>query len=180
MLDVQSLRNDIDAVARRLADRGVPLDTQRFQVLESERKTLQTRTQELQARRNQASKQIGQAKQKGEDASALMAEVAAMADELKRNETRLDALQAELTDFLLGVPNVPHESVPRGRSADDNVEVATEDAQEMVHRLALEEGLLVGTSSGANVFAALRLAQSLPDGSVIVTILCDGGERYLD
>ena len=123
MLDVQLLRNDIDAVARRLADRGVPLDTQRFQVLESERKTLQTRTQELQARRNQASKQIGQAKQKGEDASALMAEVAAMADELKRNETRLDALQAELTDFLLGVPNVPHESVPPGRSADDNVEV---------------------------------------------------------
>ena len=64
--------------------------------------------------------------------------------------------------------------------ADESVEVATEDAQEMVRRLALEEGLLVGTSSGANVFAALRLAQSLPSGSVVVTILCDGGERYLE
>ena len=64
--------------------------------------------------------------------------------------------------------------------ADENVEVVTEDAQEMVRRLALEEGLLVGTSSGANVFAALRLAQSLPSGSVVVTILCDGGERYIE
>jgi cysteine synthase B len=64
--------------------------------------------------------------------------------------------------------------------ADESVEVATEDAQEMVRRLALEEGLLVGTSSGANVFAALRLAQSLPSGSVVVTILCDGGERYIE
>ncbi|MCC7082098.1 MAG: serine--tRNA ligase [Burkholderiales bacterium] len=123
MLDVQLLRNDIDAVARRLGERGAPLDIQRFQALESVRKKLQTRTQELQARRNQASKQIGQAKQKGEDASALMAEVAAMANELKQNEIRLDALQAELADFLLGVPNVPHDSVPTGRSAEDNVEV---------------------------------------------------------
>ena len=64
--------------------------------------------------------------------------------------------------------------------ADENVEVATEDAQEMVRRLAREEGLLVGTSSGANVFAALRLARSLPDGSIVVTILCDGGERYIE
>jgi cysteine synthase B len=64
--------------------------------------------------------------------------------------------------------------------ADANVVVRTEDAQEMVRRLAAEEGLLVGTSSGANVFAALRLALSLPIGSVVVTILCDGGERYVD
>lgn len=64
--------------------------------------------------------------------------------------------------------------------ADENVEVATEDAQEMVRRLAQEEGLLVGTSSGANVFAALKLARSLPAGSVVVTILCDGGERYIE
>jgi len=64
--------------------------------------------------------------------------------------------------------------------ADENVEVATEDAQAMLRRLALEEGLLVGTSSGANVFAALRLARTLPTGSVVVTILCDGGERYIE
>src|SRR5688572_7481102 len=107
MLDVQLLRNELDAVARRLADRSAPFDSGRFQALESARKSLQTRTQELQARRNQMSKQIGQSKQKGEDASALMAEVAAMAEELKSNETRLDALQAELTEFLLGVPNIP-------------------------------------------------------------------------
>ncbi len=123
MLDVQLLRNDIDAVARRLGDRGTPLDTERFRALEAERKSLQTRTQELQTRRNQASRQIGQAKQKGEDAAALMAEVAAMADELRANETRLAALQAELGEFLLGIPNVPHASVPTGRSAEDNVEV---------------------------------------------------------
>jgi cysteine synthase B len=64
--------------------------------------------------------------------------------------------------------------------ADENVEVSTEDGQEMARRLALEEGLLVGNSSGANVFAALRLARSLPEESVVVTILCDGGERYLE
>ena len=123
MLDVQLLRDDMDAVARRIADRGTPIDTDCFQTLEGERKGLQTRTQELQARRNQVSRQVGQAKQKGEDASALMAEVAAMADELKGNEARLSALQAEINDFLLGIPNIPHGSVPTGASAEQNVEV---------------------------------------------------------
>ena len=123
MLDVQLLRDDIDAVARRIADRGALIDTIRFQALEGERKGLQTHTQELQARRNQVSKQVGQAKQKGEDASALMAEVSAMADELKSNEARLSALQAELNDFLLSVPNIPHPSVPTGPGAEHNVEV---------------------------------------------------------
>ena len=123
MLDVQLLRADIDAVARRIADRGAAIDTARFQALEGERKILQTKTQELQARRNQVSKQVGQAKQKGEDASALMLEVSAMADELKANETRLSALQIELNEFLLGVPNIPHASVPTGGNADHNVEV---------------------------------------------------------
>jgi seryl-tRNA synthetase len=122
MLDVQLLRADVESVANRLADRGATLDTLRFQSLESERKLLQTRTQELQARRNQASKQIGQAKQNAEDASALMIEVAAMADELKANESRLEALQRQLNEFMLGVPNVPHSSVPPGRSAADNIE----------------------------------------------------------
>jgi len=123
MLDVQLLRGDIDAVARRIADRGAAIDTARFQALEGERKTLQTRTQELQARRNQVSKQVGQAKQKGEDASALMVEVSAMADELKANETRLNTLQIELHEFLLGIPNIPHASVPTGGNEDHNVEV---------------------------------------------------------
>lgn len=78
----------------------------------------------------------------------------------------------------MGTAKVPGIYDPR--LADENVEVSTEDAQDMVRRLALEEGLLVGTSSGANVFAALQLAQSLPPGSVVVTILCDGGERYIE
>jgi cysteine synthase B len=64
--------------------------------------------------------------------------------------------------------------------ADESVKVATEDGQQMVRRLAREEGLLVGTSSGANIFAALRLARTLPHGSIVVTILCDGGERYIE
>jgi seryl-tRNA synthetase len=123
MIDVQLLRGDIDAAARRIADRGTPIDVARFQSLESVRKTLQTRTQELQARRNQVSKQVGQAKQRGEDAAALMAEVSSMADELKGNESKLGELQAELNDFLLGVPNIPHASVPTGASAEQNVEV---------------------------------------------------------
>ena len=123
MLDIQLLREDIDAVARRIADRGTSIDTGRFLALEGERKGLQARTQELQARRNQVSKQVGQAKQKGEDAPALMAEVAAMAAELKTNEARLNALQAELNEFLLALPNVPHASVPTGRGAEQNVEV---------------------------------------------------------
>jgi seryl-tRNA synthetase len=123
MLDVQLLRQDIDSVARRLADRGLTLDAERFVSLETTRKSLQTRTQELQARRNQLSKQVGQAKQKGEDATAIMAQVTAMATELSNNERTLAQLQADLQDFLLGVPNIPHASVPTGRSADDNVEV---------------------------------------------------------
>ena len=122
MLDVQLLRADIDAVARRLADRGITIDSTRFLEIEASRKSLQTRTQELQAKRNSSSKQIGQLKQKGEDASVLMAEVNAMADEQKANESKLAELLGEVNDFLLGIPNVPHTSVPAGRSADDNAE----------------------------------------------------------
>jgi seryl-tRNA synthetase len=83
MLDIQTLRADVQAVAARLADRGFVLDTAQFAVLEAERKTIQTETQDLQAKRNALSKQIGQLKAKKEDASALMAEVNAQADELK-------------------------------------------------------------------------------------------------
>lgn len=122
MLDIQLLRNDLNAVAQRLAQRGYQLDTAIFSALETERKTIQTRTQDLQAKRNSASKLIGQAKAKGEDVSAIMAEVAGAGDELKRLETELSALQEKLNDFLMGIPNLPHESVPAGRSAEENVE----------------------------------------------------------
>ncbi|MBV8659615.1 MAG: serine--tRNA ligase [Burkholderiales bacterium] len=123
MLDIQLLRNDLDGVAARLAARGFTLDTATFAALENERKSLQTHTQDLQAKRNSASKAIGAAKAKGEDVSAIMAEVATLGDDLKAAEHNLAALQEKLNDFLLHIPNVPHESVPPGRDDSDNVEL---------------------------------------------------------
>ncbi|MHB9117602.1 MAG: serine--tRNA ligase [Burkholderiales bacterium] len=124
MLDIQLLRNDLESVAKRLVEeRAYVLDVAHFQALEHERKAIQTRTQELQAKRNQTSKQIGLAKGKGEDVSAIMAEVADLGDELKAAETRLVAVQDQLNDILMGIPNLPHESVPIGKSEEDNVEV---------------------------------------------------------
>ncbi|MGB4922660.1 MAG: serine--tRNA ligase, partial [Candidatus Nitrotoga sp.] len=123
MLDLQALRNDLDAVAARLAARGYPLDTIRFGQLESSRKTIQTRTQELQAKRNAASKQIGMGKAKGEDVSAIMAEVAGLGDELKELEAQLEHIQQDLQAFLSVIPNIPHLSVPVGKSEADNVEM---------------------------------------------------------
>ena len=122
MLDIQLLRTNLDAVAERLAQRGFTLDSAAFQALENERKTLQTRTQELQAARNSLSKQIGMLKGKGEDASAVMAQVAAHKDELEANEVRLGELLKALDAFLALIPNLPHESVPAGKSEADNVE----------------------------------------------------------
>ena len=123
MLDIQALRNDLDGVAARLKTRGFELGTARFAQLEAERKTIQTRTQELQAKRNSSSRLIGQAKAKGEDTSAIMAEVANLGDELKQLETKLEQVQQELNAFLSVIPNMPHESVPVGKSETDNVEV---------------------------------------------------------
>jgi len=123
MLDIQLLRNNIDAVAERLATRGFSLDRSGFQRLESERKQLQTRTQDLQATRNSLSKQVGGLRARGEDATALMQQVAALKEELEANEARLGDLLRELDDFLATLPNPPHESVPLGRSDADNAEM---------------------------------------------------------
>ncbi|MGZ5120627.1 MAG: serine--tRNA ligase [Burkholderiales bacterium] len=123
MLDIQLLRSDLMGTAQRLAERGYTLDVTAFEALEHERKAIQTETQELQAHRNQLSKQIGQAKSKGEDASEMIAQVNAEADRLKALEHDLASLQAKLNDFLLVVPNAPHTSVPPGESAEDNPEV---------------------------------------------------------
>jgi seryl-tRNA synthetase len=123
MLDLQLLRSDLAGVAKRLADRGFALDAAAFNALENERKKVQTDTQELQARRNTLSKQIGQMKAKKEDASTLMAEVNAQADQLKALEVQLASVQSRLNDFLMVIPNLPQASVPEGKSADDNVEV---------------------------------------------------------
>ncbi len=124
MLDIQLLRKDAALVAERLTARGFAFDTARFETLEAERKSIQTRTQEAQSRRNTLSKQIGMMKGKGEDTTAIMAEVAGLGDEQKRLETRLSELQAELNDFLMGVPNLPHESVATGKDETANVEVS--------------------------------------------------------
>jgi seryl-tRNA synthetase len=123
MLDIQLLRNDLDDVAKHLATRGIQVPVEEFQRLEAARKGAQTRTQDLQNKRNALSRQIGEAKRKGEDASAMMAEAAALPDEVRRLEGELEQIQQQLTDLLLTIPNVPHESVPVGKSSDDNVEV---------------------------------------------------------
>jgi seryl-tRNA synthetase len=123
MLDIQALRSDLDGVVKQLQRRGFVFDSANFSALEQERKTVQTRTQELQAKRNNASKSIGIAKSKGEDVSAILAEVAGLGDQLKADETLLQELQTKLQNILLNVPNLPHESVPQGQSEADNVEV---------------------------------------------------------
>src|SRR5258706_4155724 len=123
MLDIQLIRNDLDAVAARLATRGVTIDVVAFRTLEEQRKKAQVRTQDLQSKRNASSKQIGELKRKAEDCSGLMAEMASVGNELKSIETELEGIQVKLTDLLLTIPNLPHASVPVGRSADENVEV---------------------------------------------------------
>jgi seryl-tRNA synthetase len=123
MLDIQLLRNDLEGVASRLAARPFHLDGAAFQMLEQERKLVQTRTQELQAARNSLAKRIGQAKGKGDDVSALMAEAGQASAELQSLEAKLLQTQAKLQDFLLVIPNLPHASVPLGQSAEDNAEV---------------------------------------------------------
>lgn len=123
MLDPRLIRNELEATAAQLARRGFELDTARFTELESRRKELQVRTQELQAERNARSKSIGQAKAKGEDVAPLLAAVSEMGDQLKAAEQELNQLQVELEDIMLGIPNIPHESTPDGNSEEENVEI---------------------------------------------------------
>ncbi|MEO8305888.1 MAG: serine--tRNA ligase [Betaproteobacteria bacterium] len=123
MLDINLFRNELPRVAAGLAQRGVTLDARRFEALEAERKDIQTRTQLLQAKRNALSKEIGAAKGKGLDASALLKEVAGLSDATKRLEGELEIVQGKVRDFLLELPNLAHASVPVGKSSDDNVEV---------------------------------------------------------
>jgi seryl-tRNA synthetase len=124
MLDIQLLRADIGGVAARLKSRGFDLDVTEFNALEADRKSVQTRTQELQASRNSLSKSIGIAKSKGEDVAPIMAQVAGLGDELKEMEEKLAYIQTRMFDLLAGVPNLPHESVPSGKDSEENVEVS--------------------------------------------------------
>ena len=125
MLDIQLLRNDTAAVAARLAARGYTFDSARFEQIETARKALQVQTETLQAARNSASKQIGQLKGQGKhaEAEAAMAEVAQIKSRLEQTEAEYQAVQADLDEWLMGIPNLPHESVPLGKDETDNVEV---------------------------------------------------------
>ncbi|MGN6314210.1 MAG: serine--tRNA ligase, partial [Rhodanobacteraceae bacterium] len=124
MLDPVLLRAQLADTAARLETRGFELDATAIEALESERKKLATETQELQNLRNTRSKAIGQAKAKGEDVSAIMAEVAGIGDKLKANEASLAGVQSKLSDIALRIPNLPHESVPVGKDESENVEVS--------------------------------------------------------
>ena len=126
MLDINLLRRDLDGVIAKLQTRKSPqefLDRDRFVTLEGERKRIQTRTEELQAERNSLSRQIGQLKAQGQDVAAVMAQVAGFGDELATSAARNEALQTEINALLMGLPNLPHDSVPIGADEHANVEV---------------------------------------------------------
>jgi seryl-tRNA synthetase len=157
MLDIQLLRTDLAAVAKRLADRGVTLDRAAFESLEGERKKVQTETQELQANRNQLSKQIGALKAKKEDASTLMAQVNAQAERLKALEEALGGIQGKMDDFLMTTPNLPHASVPVGKSAEDNPE-ARRMGKPRAFNFAAKDHVDVGTPLGLDFEAANKIS----------------------
>ncbi len=123
MLDPQLLRTHLDEVVEALRKRGLEFDRETFERLEEQRKRLQVQTQELQQRRNERSKAIGQAKARGEDIQPLLEEVAGLGEQLKASEEALAGVQAQLQEILLFTPNLPHESVPPGADEEDNVEV---------------------------------------------------------
>ena len=159
MLDIQQLRNNLAHVAERLATRGVTLDTAAFEALEAERKNMQTRAQDLQAQRNTLSKQIGMLKGKGEDASAALAEVAAIKSELEQAEARLPALLAEVDAIVATIPNLPHESVPVGRDETANVEVLRWGTPRAFD-FAVKDHVDVGAALGLDFETAVKISGS--------------------
>jgi len=124
MLDPKLIRNEPEQVAKRLALRGYQLDINTLNNLEEQRKILQVETENLQAERNKSSKSIGQAKAKGEDIQPLLDAVADLGGKLDDAKGQLDKVQDQMNDLLAGIPNIPDESVPAGKSEDDNVEIS--------------------------------------------------------
>jgi seryl-tRNA synthetase len=157
MLDINALRKDIDGIAARLRARPFELDVAAFSALEAERKRVQTATEELQARRNALSKQVGALKSRGEDASAVLAEVAAIPDAVRAQEAQLADVQSRLAALLLTAPNVPHPSVPAGRSAEDNVEVRRWGAPRTFD-FAVRDHVDVGAPLGLDFDTAAKLS----------------------
>ena len=123
MLDPHLLRTDLDTITRRLANRGYTLDVTLITALETERKSVQVETERLRAERNSHSKAIGIAKSQGKDTAPLLADVAHLGQRLAENENRLSEIQQSLSELSLVIPNLPHPSVPVGRSEKDNAEV---------------------------------------------------------
>ena len=164
MLDINILRNDLDAAVARLETRKKPqkfLDIDRFRALEAERKTIQTRTEELQARRNSLSKQIGQLKSKGAagqaEVDATMAGVTALKGELESSTARLEQIQSELQALLLAVPNLPHASVPVGADESANVVVRTWGTPRKMD-FRVKDHVDVGTPLGLDFDLGVKLA----------------------
>ena len=163
MLDITLLRRDLPAVVARLEARKTPqpfLDVARFTALEAERKTLQTRTETLQARRNSLSKQIGQAKGPGGDASAvpaLMQEVAGIADDMKAGSERLAQIQADLSDLMMALPSLPDTSVPTGHDETANVEVRRW-GRPGVYDFAVQDHVDLGAPLGLDFETGARLS----------------------
>jgi seryl-tRNA synthetase len=159
MIDIQLLRKDIDNVAARLATRKFQLDVAGFNAIEAERKAIQTRTEELQGKRNSLSKQIGMLKGKGEDTSAVMAEVAGIGDELKANEAALSQVQEKMAQFMQNIPNLPHESVPAGQDESGNVEVRKVGTPRQFD-FEVKDHVDVGTPLGLDFDTATKLTGS--------------------
>ncbi len=160
MLDISLLRKDLDAVVARLATRKNPqpyLDVEAFRRLEAERKTLQTRTEELQAQRNALSKQIGQLKAKGESADAAMAQVAAIKTELDQSAARLEQLQPELQALLLAVPNLPQDGVPVGADETGN-QVLRQWGTPRTLDFAVRDHVDIGEALGLDFETGVKLA----------------------
>ncbi|RZI99895.1 MAG: serine--tRNA ligase [Rubrivivax sp.] len=162
MLDITLLRKDLDSVVARLETRKTPqpyLDVEAFRSLENERKSLQTRTEDLQARRNSLSKSIGQLKAKGENTDAVMVEVSGLKSELDNAAARLEVLQGELQSLLLAVPNLPHESVPVGADEAGNV-VLRSWGQPRAFDFEVKDHVDVGTPLGIDFEAGVKLTGS--------------------
>jgi len=159
MIDPQLLRKDIAAVQARLATRKFQLDVEKFNTLETERKSLQTRTEELQAKRNQLSKAIGMKKGKGEDASAEMAEVSQVNAAMEAGAARLSILQTEIADFLMGIPNLPDESVPTGKDETENKEIKTW-GQAPLFDFEIKDHVDLGSALGLDFEVAAKISGS--------------------
>jgi seryl-tRNA synthetase len=162
MLDITLLRKDLASVVARLETRKKPqafLDVAAFTALEAERKTIQTRTEELQSQRNQLSKQIGQLKSKGESADAAMAQVAALKAELDSSAARLEQIQPEMQALLLSVPNLPHESVPVGADEHANQKVRAWGTPRKFD-FAVKDHVDIGEKLGLDFEAGVKLSGS--------------------